>query len=268
VGINLLRRLFNRHRIFLAVIGVLLAGFQVMICAIVKNTNIEGALRELSQSLPPVVQTFLSEEFALGMTSRGLLVFAWNHPVVHAMLAAVMILLASRAIAAEIEAGTMELLLSQPLSRTVYLATHNVFAFVVLTALLGMMLLGVSLGLSAYELRRVLSWQAFLVVAVNLLSLEVAIYGVTLFFSSASRESGRVVNIVLLFVLISYLLQAIARLWPKIQFLLTYTIFEYYSPQRIVINNMSPWRNVAILLAVGLVTGGIGWARFMRRNIP
>ncbi|MGH7599794.1 MAG: hypothetical protein ACREOI_25855, partial [bacterium] len=85
IAINLLRRLLKRHRLFLAVIGLVLAGFQVLICAIVSSINIEGAIREMSQSLPPFMQTMLSEEFALGLSSRGLIVFAWNHPVVHAL---------------------------------------------------------------------------------------------------------------------------------------------------------------------------------------
>ncbi len=268
IATNLLRRQFKRHRFFLTVIGLLLAGFQVLICAIVSSINIDGAIRELSQSLPPFLQNLVSEEMALGMSSRGLVVFAWNHPVVHALLAAAMIMLASGAIAGEIEAGTMELLLSQPLSRPTYLTTQIVFAFAVLMALASMMLLGVYFGLSLFKLHQVLPWRTFLPVAANLVSLEAAIYGVTLLLSSSSREGGRVVTVALLFVLISYLLQAVARLWPAIQFLLTYTIFEYYSPQRLVLNNVAPWRDMLILLGVGFIIGGLGWRKFMRRDIP
>ena len=268
IASNLLRRLFKRHWVFLAVIGLLLSGLQILICAIVSSVNIEGAMREISQSLPPFMQAFLSEEFALGLTSRGLIVFAWNHPVVHAMLAAVMILLASRAIAAEIENGTLELLLTQPISRPVYLATQISFALLVLLALIGLMLSGVNLGLTVFDLQRALSWQTFLPVAINLVCLETAIYGVALFLSSLAREGGRVVTVALSFVLISFLLQAVARLWPAIQFLLHYTIFEYYSPQQIVLNDSISWRNIVVLLAVGFVTGGVGWWRFKRRDIP
>jgi ABC-2 type transport system permease protein len=268
IASNLLRRLFRRHWVFLTVIGLLLAGFQVLICTIVSSINIEGAIREISQSLPPFVQTLISEQFALGLSSRGLIVFAWNHPVVLALLAAPMLLLASRAIAGEIEAGTMELLLSQPLSRATYLTTQIIFAILVLLALAGMMLIGVYLGLSLFNLHQALPWRTFLPVAANLIVLEAAIYGVTLLLSATARESGRVVTVALLFVLISYLVQAVVRLWPAIQFLSTYTIFEYYSPQQIVMNNLTPWRNMLILLGVGLATGGLGWWKFMRRDIP
>jgi ABC-2 type transport system permease protein len=263
-----LRRLFKRHGLFLGVVGWLLAGFQVMICAIVANTNIEGAIQELSQSLPPFVQNFLSEELALSIGSRGFIVFAWNHPAVHALLAAAMILSASRAIAGEIESGTMELLLAQPFSRQLYLTTQIIFAFSVLLILASLMLAGVKIGLAIYGLQRVLSWQIFLPVAANLIGLEMAIYGVTLFLSSLLREGGRVVLIALLFVLVSFLLQAVARLWPAIQFLLNYTIFEYYSPQRIVLNDEISWENIAVLLTLSLLATGAGWWKFMRRDIP
>jgi ABC-2 type transport system permease protein len=268
IASNLLRRLFKRHGPFLAAIGLLLCGFQVLICAIVANINIEGALQEITQSLPPFMRNFISEELALSVSGRGLIVFAWNHPVVHAMLAAVMIMLASRAIAGEIEGGTMELVLAQPISRRTYLTAQSIFAVVVLIALLGLMLGGIRLALSLFELQQILSWPAFLPVAINLFSLEMAIYGMTLALSSLSREGGRVVTVALLFVLISFLLQAVARLWPAIQFLQHYTIFEYYSPQRIVMNEGTPWRNIVLLVALGLVGGGAGWWKFMRRDIP
>jgi len=268
VASNLLRRLSKRHGIFLATIGLLLFGFQILICAIVGNTNIEGALQELSGSMPPFIKNFLTEELALGIGSRGLIVFAWNHPVVHALLAAVMLTLASRAIAGEIEDGTLELILTQPLARPIYLATQITFTFFVLLGLISAMLIGVKLGLSIYGLQRVLSWPAFLPVALNLFSLEMAVYGVALLLSSLWREAGRVVTITLLFVLISYLLQAVARLWPAIQFLQHYTIFEYYSPQRMVLNESISWGNSAVLLAVSLLTSAAGWWRFMRRDIP
>ncbi|MDZ7290916.1 MAG: ABC transporter permease subunit [candidate division KSB1 bacterium] len=267
-AINLLRRLFERHWIFLAIIGVLLACFPVLMCAAVTTINVEGIFNEFRRSLPPMVQEIFGAEMALTMTSRGLLAFAWNHPFVHAMFIAVMILLASRAIATEIESGTMELLLSQPISRPAYLATQMGFALMVLLVLIGMMLLGVYAGLSMFDLQRMLSGHAFLPVAGNLLSLQIAIYGVTLFLSSMAREGGRVVTIALMFVSISYLLQAVARLWPTIKFLLTYTIFEYYSPQRIILNNLPPWNNILILLGVGIIAGAAAWLRFMRRDIP
>lgn len=239
-----------------------------MICGIVANTNITGAIQELSQSLPPFVQDFLTEELALRLGSRGFIVFAWNHPVVHVLLAAVMILLASRAIAGEIEDGTLELILTQPLSRPTYLATQIIFAFFVLLILSSLMLAGVKIGLWLYHLQQVLSWQTFLPVAANLVSLELAIYGVSLLFSALWREAGRVVSTALLFVLISYLLQTVARLWPAMQFLLPYTIFEYYSPQRLVLIEGLSWVNISVLLAVSLVAGGAGWWRFMRRDVP
>jgi ABC-2 type transport system permease protein len=205
---------------------------------------------------------------ALTLTSRGILVFVWNHPIIHALFAAVMIALASRAIAGEIEGGTMELLLSQPLSRAVYLAAQIAFAGLVLLGLITLMLSGVHGGISLFEVDAQVSWRLFLPVAVNLFSLETAIYGVTLAFSSAARDSGRVVTIALLIVLLSYLIQAVGRLWSKIGFLLKFSIFEYYSPQRTVLLGEAPWPDIAVLLLAGFLLAGAGWWKFMSRDVP
>jgi ABC-2 type transport system permease protein len=266
--INLLRRALKYHRLLLAIVALLLAVFPILVSAAVTTIDVEGVFGAVQRTLPPFFQETFGQEMALTLTSRGLLVFAWNHPIVHALLAAVMVALASRAIAGEIEGGTMELLLSQPLSRPAYLAAQSAFAGLVLLGLITLMLCGVHAGISLFDVHAQVSWRLFLPVAVNLFSLETAIYGVTLAFSSGARESGRVVTIALLIIVLSYLIQAVARLWSKIDFLLKFSIFEYYSPQRTVLLGEAPWLDIAVLLLVGFSLAGAGWWRFMRRDVP
>ena len=135
-AVNLLRHIATRRAPFLVMAGLLLGWFQFLICAAVSSVDIGAAIQTLMNSLPPMLRELVATQFFGGLNERGLLAFGWNHPIAHALGTAVAIVLGSRAVAGEIETGAVELLLSQPLSRTTYLAMHVLFALVAL-ALVG-----------------------------------------------------------------------------------------------------------------------------------
>src|SRR5689334_23314366 len=106
---NLLRRLASRHRVFLLASAALLAGFEFLICAIVANVDVPGALDQLLVFAPPALRAVLEQSLLSGSGSGGLLAFGWNHPVAHAVGTAVAITLGARAVAADVESGAIEL---------------------------------------------------------------------------------------------------------------------------------------------------------------
>ena len=128
---NLLKRLARRLGLFAGVITAVLAGFEFVICAVVSTINVPALFAELAKSLPPLMKDLIVQYIG-GFGPADLLAFGWAHPVALALGAAAAIVLASRAVAGEIEAGTLELVLSQPLSRDRYFAGQVVFGLAVL----------------------------------------------------------------------------------------------------------------------------------------
>src|SRR6185436_19784755 len=113
---EIVRRQLERNWIFLAVAALMLGGFEFLLCAVVASVDVQGAFNQMTQFAPPIFRTMI-EQNLMGGSPAGVLAFGWNHPVVHALLSAVAITLADRAIAGEVENGAIELVLSQPLSR-------------------------------------------------------------------------------------------------------------------------------------------------------
>src|SRR4051812_1424348 len=72
-------------------------------------------------------------------SSASLIMASWNHPFILILISAWAIVRGSGAVAAEVERGTMDLILSRPISRSAYLAAN------VCVATVGLAILGLAL---------------------------------------------------------------------------------------------------------------------------
>jgi len=264
---NLLRLLLARHAAYVLVSGLLLGGFQWLICAVVASTDVTGALGTLVQSLPPLAQTMVSEQFFGGFSKASLLAFGWAHPIAQAVGAALAIVLATQAVAGESEAGTIELTLGQPIARRTYLAAHVAFAlavlaFVTLAGLAGTIAGGRFYGLEPFRVT------ALARLGLDYLALQAALFGVTLMFSAFGREGGRVALFGFLAALVSYLVHVIGTMWDGWRPLVPYTLHAYYVPKDLLVGGAGVARPAATLLAVALGGLLVAWWRFRRRDLP
>jgi len=263
---NLLRRLAGRYGLLLGIAAAVMGGFQYVICAVVSTINIPALFSELEKSLPPLMKDLVARYIG-GFGPAELLAFGWNHPIALAVGAAVAIVLASRAVAGEIEAGTLELVLSQPLSRGRYFAGQVVFAAAGLAVVSAAGGLATWLGQKVYGLSA-LGIGTLALVAANFFLLQAAWFGVTLAFSVFGREAGRVGMAGFLIALLSYLAQVIAEMWPKAAFLRPYSPNSSYDPRVILKTGAIPLRSAAVL--AGIAVAGLAFAfwRFQKRDIP
>ena len=263
--LNIMRRQFERNWIFLLVVMLVLGGFEFLICAMVATVDVEGAFSQVTKFAPPFFRAMI-EQNIMGGTPAGVLAFGWNHPVVHALLSAVAITLGARAIAGEVESGAIELTLAQPVSRARYFAAHPLFATCALAAVLAAGLIGTAIGQRVYSLN---AFDLHLVVLfVNALLLQLAIYALTLLASAFGRESGRVALVGVLVAVLSFLVNAVATLWSKAEFAKPYSLHTYYDPRQVLVNGDLAPSSVAILAAVVAIATTAAFVRFSRRDLP
>jgi len=264
---HLFRHLGARQAPFLIACSLLFGLFQFLVCAAAGGANIGRVLEVVLSSLPPVFQNILTTQFPGGLTARGLLAFGWNHPVAHASGTAVAIVLASRAVAGEIETGAAELLLSQPLSRVTYFATYGIFALLALAGLSSSGLAGMMAGQAVFHIEPFPAGR-MLALAVNYFLLQSTWFAIGLAFSASGREGGRIAGIGFLLALASYFAQAIGLLWSDAAFVLPWSLHHYFSPQGILLGTATPLRSFLTLLAVTSAGLGVAAWRFQRRDLP
>ena len=264
--LNIIRRLAVYNRAFLIASGAVLCAFQFVLCAIVASIDLPNVLNQFLAFAPPVVRTII-EQSLLGGSAAGLIAFAWNHPITHALVTAVAITLGSRAVAGEIESGAIELVLAQPVSRISYLMAHFIFAMFAIALVASAGLIGTMAGQSIFELHA-FGWDRVLLLLASVFLLQMSFFSMTLLFSSFGREGGRVAILGVLVVVASLFGNAVATWWNKAVFLKPYSFHSYYDPSEILVNGRFP-SSWAFALGSFIVVATAGaFARFLTRDLP
>jgi ABC-2 type transport system permease protein len=190
---------------------------------------------------------------------------------------------ASAALAGEIDRGTMELLLAQPLSRAKVVLTH-VAVDLVTVPLLGLaMFTGVAVGVYLIGLKNVPLFP-YLGAVANVIALVLALSGIVLALSAAGRSRARVLSASIAIVLVMFLLTFFGQLWEPLRPFRPLSLFFYYQPQRIILEG-NWWvcldatgvsatsgtlfvPGIAMLLGIATLGYTLAYLIFTRRDLP
>jgi ABC-2 type transport system permease protein len=173
-----------------------------------------------------------------------------------------------RAIAGELEGGTLELVLTRPVSRVRYLLSW----IAVLVPGAGAIALAYSLGcIVAWELfhpsgGQLAPWNMLESAAYTMLLLT-AIAGVSLLASSCSSERGRALSWAVGLVIGSYAWNFLLSLVDSLRPLARLSPWWYYAPGALIERGELPWLHAAVLLAITIVTGSLALVIFSRRDL-
>jgi len=206
-------------------------------------------------------------------SSVSLIMASWNHPFILILLSAWAIVRGSGAVAAEVERGTMDLILSRPIARSVYLAA-NVCVATVGLAILGVALMaGAAIAVRFNVLREPPSAGTLLQPAINLAALGWPIYGYTLLASAVDhvrRRPAWVGSVLTLGGFIAWVISMIPVLrdtWWR-PWLERVSIFKAYNPIELVTTGETLGFNVSILAGIGAACITLAFVAFAVRDLP
>ncbi len=230
------------------------------------------------------------------------------HPTILTLLMVWAIGRAAGAVAGELDRGTMELLMSQPVPRNRLILAHLLVDLLVIPVLCLSLFLGTQFGLlivgdfvpdytalrnlkapdgSVISLRipddpkpLEVSGLGQLPGLINTFALLFAISGITIALSAFGRSRWKVTGYAVLIVVVMFVVNTIGQLWGPAEFLRPLTLFFYYQPQKIMLSNnwlvdlANAWPGGPALSGVGvlLVVGVLGYlgalVTFTRRDLP
>ncbi len=206
-------------------------------------------------------------------SSASIMMAFWNHPFFLILISIWSIGRGSAGVAAEIERGTMDLVLSRPISRTAYMTSQ------VLVAIGGMLVLALALaaGSSLAVRYNVLSEppRAWTLVqpAINLAALGLPIYGYTFLVSSVDHVRWRPTWVGSTLTLAGFIAYVIAMIpvfrdmWWR-PWLERVSIFKAYNPVELVIKGETLGFNVSILGSIGAACIVLAYVAFAVRDLP
>lgn len=191
-----------------------------------------------------------------------------THPILLVASLLFIVGLGVRAVAGELEAGSLDLTLARPISRTRYLGSH-----------VAVMVPGAALLALAYATGAVVADRIFdppgvplepgrmLLAAFQAWLLFVAIGAVTLLVSAALSERGRALATAIGIVLVMYIGNFLFALWEPLNVLTRFTLFWYFTPGPAIQTGDVAWGDCAVLAGVIVVAATAALAVFTRRDL-
>lgn len=193
--------------------------------------------------------------------SAGMLLgLVWVDPVVLAVFWGSEVYFCTRFPAAEVDNGTIDILLSWPLSRSAIYCCETAFCLLWGGVLLLSCWLGFALGSRWLDAPTQLLAARSGLVVLNLGAVYGAVAGLTLLVSAWSNRRARAMTLVLALLGASYLLNFVN---PLRQF----SLLHYYQPGRILLSGSLEPLSWLTLSGFGLACWLLGWWRVCRRDL-
>jgi len=256
------------HRGLIIFSMVLVAFFQFLIIWLMSSINYVPIMEAILNQLPPQMKIIFNQEFMNRLSIDGAAAFGFNHPIVLTVLGIVAIILPTRHIAGEIETGTLELLLSYPVSRKKLIISLTASCATILMAIIVTEWIGSFSALIIFNHFSMAMFGQLIKIGLNLWILLCLISSYSLLISVYGREGGkyglRSAGITLIF----YFLNFIATLWESLGFTQVVNPFHYYQPQKLMFGEQSFAVSTAVLLTATIFFFITAHLHFSKRDIP
>lgn len=320
--LTLVRKLLRDVRWPLLVVALLLFGFSLLWVKVAQRVTTEIAPFFNGLAIVSKINPKLFEEVVFkgpGKVSQSVLgggdikferpndflSVELMHPVVLMLISIWAVGRAAGAVAGELDRGTMELLLSQPIPRNRLILAHLIADAVVIPVLClsiwagtqaGLAIVGpftvdysildmlpkgpgnISLPKGPDELDVDVTRQPHAIL--NLAALMFAVSGLTLAVSAMNRSRWRAIGIAVVVVMTMFIVNVLGQLWDGAAFLRPASVFFYYQPQRIWLredwfaNLGDVWPGapgvsmLGVLVGVGAAGYLVALRVFTRRDLP
>jgi ABC-2 type transport system permease protein len=231
--------------------GAILASFSAMLAYVLPRVQERFMRRNF---IPPALAEFRNAMF--GFDGKGSSVsdiafsLAWSHPIIIALLAAHAITICTRILAAEVERGTVDVLLALPVSRWRLFMSETAAWLLMALVVLGAIFGGSYFGAQFIKQEHHPNWGRLLIVLVNLGLVYAFISLCAMLAAVLTDRRVRAVMVVLIITVFSvlinflYLLDSTLEFTKNLRFL---SVLEYYRPITTLMTGDWPLKNMGIL---------------------
>lgn len=271
MNLALWSKTLREARLLLLALMALLFGFQWLFVWVTSQIKL-GAIEEFMRSMPESFQSLSGVPVRDVATVAGRIALAYVDPVVLLASAVWGIARGSDAISGEINRGTMEMLLAQPVRRIEVLGTQVAVTVggAVLLALSAF--LGTTVGLATVTLEEQVAPRLFVPAAINLFALTFFLAGTATMVSSFDQYRWRTVGLMGGFYVYGLVLEVLGKMVERLNWLRYFTFLAAFEPQPMISHPEQAWTlslyNDGVLLGLGLLAFLVASVVFCRRDLP
>jgi len=263
LSLPILRRSWRAQRTRVALVCVALAVWSFLMPVVYATFGRQLASLLDTGIIPePFLRLMGADPFSL----VGAVALGWVHPIAIGMFLLFPLGLGAAAIAGERQRGTLEVILSRPISRRTLFATHLAMLVIIAALTVLAALAGTLAGALAYGVAAELDAGSLVFLAVNTVLLLAALGAVSLAASASFDRLAAPVGIGIAVLLLGYVLEILGSLWPDAAFLQPFSPFHYLRPLKVLGGRGEP-ADLLVLAAIAIVATAYGLWRFPRRDL-
>jgi ABC-2 type transport system permease protein len=263
VSLPLLRRTWRAQRLRVALVALALLVWAALMPVIYATFGRQLASLLDTGIIPkPFLRLLGADPFSLD----GAVALGWVHPIAIGLQVIFPIGLGAAAIAGERQRGTLEVLLSRPLSRRTLFVTDLVAIVGIAVVTTAAALAGTVIGAAAYGVAGGLDAGELAFLGLNTVALLGAIGAITLAASASFDRLAPAIGVGLAVLLLGYVLEILGTLWPDAAFLQPWSPFHYLRPLAALGGRGEP-SDIAVLALVFVAATAYGLWNFPRRDL-
>ena len=255
--------------------SLLSLGFTWLRVWVASQIKVDAFVKFFSESLK-VFQALLPVSIEDLAAPLGRVAFSFEELGLLMLLGLWAVTRATDCLAGRLSAGTMEMLLAQPIRRLTLVTTHTAVTLLGVVAIGLASWLGIRLGLHFSKFDDPPQAMQLLPAAVNFVCLGVFITGAATLISAIVRTRSQAVGLVIAFYVAELALMIVGRIVGRFAWMNKLTILSVYEPTLLTIGlNRDPsaywplfWQYNGCLLGLGVVTLAISAAIFCHRDVP
>jgi len=232
--------------------------------------ELQEGLNEVLAQVPfirAMVSAMMGIDLSGGVTAKMMLAVAWSHPTVLAVFWVFQIIYCTRVPVAEVDRGTIDVLLGWPISRRTLYAAESIGWLISCVLLVAMTTVGYLAASRVIAPENRPEFGRVLLVAANLYCMAIAVGGVSYLVSSLSDRRNRAMAIIFAVLAASFFLNFLAQFWEPVKAIEFLSVMTYYQPALVLLKGSIPLGDVAVLLGFGATAWLLGGAITVRRNI-
>jgi ABC-2 type transport system permease protein len=258
----------HRRRRMLAALALGMVVFEALIVVItttIPPTDIFGSAR----TPPGAFRAFSGSTGSVSIASYpGLLGAGLVHPFWIALQLTVIGSLGAAAVAADVESGTIELLMVRPVSRTRLLAERTAALALASVLLNAAATLTVAAGVAlSPKLHAAVPISGVFAAGLMGCGFALCLTGPVLAVSAAGRRRAQVVGATVAFGAVGFAVNFVALAWSPAAPLRYLSPFHYYTPADALAGGSVPWSSLAVLAGVGLLGVAAAFRLLARRDL-
>ncbi|MBL8818634.1 MAG: ABC transporter permease subunit [Planctomyces sp.] len=238
-------------------------GLGIIMCLLtILLPKVLGDIHRVFEKMPfvkPLITALLGIDPGNQLTAQMTQAFLWVHPTVLTLIWAHEVMYCTRMPAGEVDRGTMDFLMSLPMSRWKIFIAETIGWILTGVIILAGGLLGHSIASNFLRPEMQASFRQAAFVILNLFCVYLVVGSFSFLVSSCCDRRGRAMGIVFAVLLLSFLLNFLAQFWDVAKLFRFLSVLEYYRPAVIIQSNTFPMQDIVILLSLaGLIWGAAG----------